>query len=786
MTLSCGGLPPEMASALRAWLLSSPGTATNPLAQLHPILSSIPHLPDDTLAQHADWWVWLLSHITLQAHTQKPHWLNTSHALYQTLEPRLAKILKPQTGIKSLVGQINPTPGDLAGNARQMMALWHLANNLGLDWVAFPELALLGYPIGDVITRHPSLITQQLDWLASMADVIQTGHTRALIGIAEPVQDGSNLFYNTVAILGPHGGEGVVRKALLPAYQEFYDTRIFQAGEALGTQPWQASGPLCAVISPAPSQETHGVTEADPRWHCAGKAYALTICEDIWADPTFFEATVHPQSRQTPPNDPVSRWRRWQTEHPQRPINAYLNLSASPSRARKLGLRQALLSHLAQSTQRPWVYVNQVGSVDELSFDGTSSVWHADGTCVACAPGFAAGGLLIQTDTLCGNTPPKPLLINRWAPLQKTPVTIAEQGASIAATPSTAPFNPFDTHDFPRLYAALVQGIRDYFAKCGFKKAVLGLSGGLDSAVVAVLAADALGPSNVLAVRMPTTLTAPQSEDDAKAIADNLGIPLLDVTLSPIVNAFSEGFTQAHWARPNSAWPNTLPLQDNAPTSFAADNVQAMSRATLLRLLGNHYNALPLATSDKSELYLGYATVNGDMSGALAPLGDVPKTRVRQLAYWLNTHRPDQPPALPEVVMTKPSGAELAVDPTTGQALTAEAALMPYMFADELIWRLEKHHQSPHQMIDSPFFYEQWAIEQGQAPVSPEQKQTWVALFFKRMTQNVFKWWLMPPMLLVDGNGSITKTEYHHPIVASQTVWQGHTPDERAALLTLP
>jgi NH3-dependent NAD+ synthetase len=191
-----------------------------------------------------------------------------------------------------------------------------------------------------------------------------------------------------------------------------------------------------------------------------------------------------------------------------------------------------------------------------------------------------------------------------------------------------------------------------------------------------------------------------------------------------------------------------------------------MNRATLLRLLGNDYRALPIATSDKSEFYLGYATVNGDMSGALAPLGDCPKTKVRTLARWLNQHRPG---LIPESILARPSGADLAVNPETGALLTAEDALMPYEFADEIIWRIETLQQSKQELMEACF---QW---ENDKPLSKPQKKEWIDRFFCRMTAAVFKWWVAPPMIIVEGNGSISKSDYQHPITAARINWDGES-----------
>jgi NAD+ synthetase len=243
-------------------------------------------------------------------------------------------------------------------------------------------------------------------------------------------------------------------------------------------------------------------------------------------------------------------------------------------------------------------------------------------------------------------------------------------------------------------------------------------------------------------------------------------------SIETAVNGQLATLTQAVAQMPDT-W--ALDTGTQGERGVAAENNQAISRATLLRLLGNVYNALPLATSDKSELYMGYATVNGDMSGALAPLGDVVKTRVRALARWINTH-PAQTGlpanAIPVRCIERPPSAELAKDPDTGLLIEAETALMPYAVADEIIWRIETLHQSPPEMLQTTFYYEQ------HHRVSKAQKQQWLERFYARMASAVFKWWVAPPILIVDSNGSIAKSDYQHMITACRIHWWPQSMDD--------
>jgi NAD+ synthase (glutamine-hydrolysing) len=472
-----------------------------------------------------------------------------------------------------------------------------------------------------------------------------------------------------------------------------------------------------------------------------GHTYGVSICEDLWNDADFFDNPLYNR-------DPITALAAQKPE-------VLINISASPTRSRKEQIRHNLCSHVARKYQTPLVYINQVGTVDEVSFDGASRAYNPQGTLFARAKSFEEQLLVINPLHSQGMIEPLPMG-------QEQALTAPKQ------------FNAYDASDLGRTYQTLIQGIRDYFQKTGFQKATLGLSGGLDSSVVVVLLADALGPENVLAVSMPSGLTPQESQTDVQIIAHHLGILLVEVPIGDITNAFGQGLEQTY-AQVESRWGKT------DPRSNALDNVQAISRATLLRQLGNQFRALPIATSDKSEFYLGYATINGDMSGALAPIGDLPKTKVRALARWLNENRPAHVkiphPVLPDRVITKPSGADLKKDPITGKLVTAEDELMPYEFADEIIWRIEARHQSYEDMLSESFQYEQNHY------LDAATKQEWLDKFFERMPKAVFKWFVAPPILIMEGNGSIAKSDYHHPIVASRIRWQGHTEAEIQALL---
>lgn len=637
-----------------------------------------------------------------------------------------------------LLAQINPSPGHLAGNAQQIAAALRHGQDIGAHWVLCPELALMGYPIRDVIVRHPFLVDDNLAYLRRLAEATAGQPTRLAVGFVEP-RTGARWgkpFYNALAILGRGQVEAVVRKRLLPAYNEFNDPRTYASAPVTGCQPGHTLG--------QPGWEDALVlAEADglPFVDEDGLRFGFSICEDLWSDPCFFDRPLYD-------TDPVAHLMARQPD-------VLINVSASPSRARKDALRLRMLSHTAQYWQRPLIYVNQVGAVDECVFDGLSRVLDAHGRVVATLPAFETAWQAIALDFSSPAGQATPVRSGQVASQIPEALVVADTATTACPPGQNKRFQPDDPEELARLWGAITLGIRDYFAKVGFSRAVLGLSGGLDSALCAALLAEALGPANVLAVSMPTQRTPDINREEARQLAEALGIGWLEIPIAPAMAGMETWRTEAQ-----QVWQAWGPP---SPTSTAPENVQAMVRASCLRQLGNDYAALPIATSDKSELYLGYATVNGDMSGALAPVGDVMKTQLRALGFWHNARQPSR--RIPEGVLTRPPSADLAQDPATGQNVLAEAVLMPYAFADEVIWRIETLHQSPTALLHQPMDYE------AQHPLDADTKRLWLDRFFTRMAQATFKWWVAPPILLVAGNGAITKTDYHHPITASHIDW---------------
>ena len=363
-------------------------------------------------------------------------------------------------------------------------------------------------------------------------------------------------------------------------------------------------------FAPAPSQSLY---------EFAGERIAITICEDAWNDKDFW------------------RQRRYSVDPVENLVHQgatlILNISASPYFRGKREMRREMLSAIARRHRAPVVLVNQVGGNDSLIFDGSSMAIGPDGECVAQAKSF-------EEELLC---------------------------IDLAAIGSACP--PADENEDVAVYQALVLGTRDYVRKCGFSKAIVGLSGGIDSALVAVIATEALGKENVLGVGMPSEYSSQGSIDDAHRLAQNLGIRC---ELAPIRNLFDEYLDVLK------------PQLEHYPPDITEENLQSRIRGTLLMALSNKLNALVLTTGNKSEMSTGYCTLYGDMVGALAVIGDVYKTCVYRLAQYVNRERE----IIPADTLTKPPSAELR----PGQQDTD--SLPPYDVLDPILEAYVEHYET--------------------------------------------------------------------------------------------
>jgi NAD+ synthase (glutamine-hydrolysing) len=359
-----------------------------------------------------------------------------------------------------------------------------------------------------------------------------------------------------------------------------------------------------------------------------GTRLGISICEDIWNDRDFWK-------RRRYHTDPIKELIKNGAE-------AILNLSASPFSAGKQQFRETMLASMARKYRVPLIYVNQVGGNDDLVFDGRSSAFAPDGRLFARARGFEEDVLEVDLESLSGK--------------------IAQDD-----------FSPE-----PEIWRALVLGTRDYVRKCGFEGVLLGLSGGIDSSLTAAIAAESLGPENVLGVLMPSPYSSRGSIEDAEALAENLKIRTIAISITDIMSAFDSSLKEAFSGRKKDV---------------TEENIQARIRGNLLMALSNKYGLVLLTTGNKSELAVGYCTIYGDMSGGLAVISDVPKTMVYRISHWLN----DRQPIIPENVLTKAPSAELR----PGQ--TDQDSLPPYEVLDDILCRYIEKHQSQERIVGDGF-----------------------------------------------------------------------------------
>jgi NAD+ synthase/NAD+ synthase (glutamine-hydrolysing) len=370
-----------------------------------------------------------------------------------------------------------------------------------------------------------------------------------------------------------------------------------------------------------------------------GRRLGISICEDVWNDRDFWK-------RRRYHHDPIEELMRAGAD-------AIVNLSASPFSVGKHRRREEMLGSMARKHHVPVVYVNQFGGNDDLIFDGRSLGFNAGGTPIARGRAFEADVVICDLD---GHS-------------------------AVAAAPGDQ-HDSLDSTDRPEseIWRALVLGTRDYVRKCGFADAVVGLSGGIDSALTAAIAADAIGPDHVLGVVMPSPYSSRGSIDDATELAARLGIRTLTLPIEPAMRAMEA----------------TLgPAFDGAPRDVTEENIQARIRGNLLMALSNKRGALLLTTGNKSELSVGYCTLYGDMSGGLAVIADVPKTMVYRVARWVNASNRNA--VIPDNILTKAPSAELRPNQTD------QDSLPPYDVLDDILQRYIEHHEPAESIIAAGF-----------------------------------------------------------------------------------
>ncbi|GAA2530775.1 NAD+ synthase [Pilimelia columellifera] len=496
--------------------------------------------------------------------------------------------------LRIALAQVNPTVGDLAGNAALVRQGARRAAEAGAGLVVFPEMVLTGYPVEDLVFRGSFVAASQqaLRQLALDLDADGLGGLPVVVGYldAEPAQDRRN----TAAVLC--GGQPVARyfKHHLPNYGVFDEDRYFTPGSTMTVIRMPVDGAKVDI--------------------------ALTICEDLWQAGGPF--TVAREAG----------------------VGLVLSLNGSPYELDKDDVRLPLVQRRAAEAGATVAYVNLIGGQDELVFDGDSMIVTAAGELLARAPQFVDHLLVhdLEVPAVAAEPPATPQVMSPGAAMRVHRVDISQRVATPPGPGGDAAHAGVAERagDEAEVWQALVLGLRDYVGKNGFRSVTLGLSGGIDSAVVAAIAVDALGPSGVVGVSMPSGHSSDHSRDDAADLAARTGLDYRTEPIQEMVDAF---------------------LANLSLSGLAVENLQARVRGVILMALSNQEGRLVLTTGNKSELAVGYSTLYGDSVGGFNPLKDVPKSMVWQLARWRNAAAVErgQTPPIPERSILKPPSAEL-------------------------------------------------------------------------------------------------------------------------------
>ncbi len=522
--------------------------------------------------------------------------------------------------LRVAAAQLNLVVGDLEGNAALILHAYDRAEAAGCDLVVFPELTVTGYPPEDLLLRS-AFVARAAETLDKIAS--RTGRAVAVIGFPELDRD----LHNAAAVCAHGRVYGVYRKRLLPNYAVFDEQRYFVAPQ-----------------------------EPLPLFVVGGVKVGISICEDAWS-----------------PTGPILAEAAGGAE-------LIVNLNASPYYAQRLVERETMLATRAADASVPIVYANLVGGQDELVFDGASLVFDEQGVLVARAKQFVDDLLVVDVDVRPAFHQRRLDPRGRVEMLPLPEIAVSEgRPLDVRVEPRVEP----TLEPVHEVYEALVLGTRDYVRKNGFEKVLIGLSGGIDSALVAAIAVDALGADNVAGVLMPSRYSSDHSLSDAEELAENLGIASFTVPIEP-----------AH-----AAFENMLaPMFEGTGPGLAEENVQARVRGNVLMTISNKFGWMVLTTGNKSEMATGYATLYGDMAGGFAVIKDVPKTLVYALCNDLNERRRDERggrDVIPQTVLDKPPSAELAPGQLDSDSLPPYEVLDPIvegyvegdLSVDELIGR---------------------------------------------------------------------------------------------------
>jgi NAD+ synthase (glutamine-hydrolysing) len=526
--------------------------------------------------------------------------------------------------------QINPTVGDLEGNVKKIVKRLKDLEAYLPDIIAFPELAVTGYPPEDLLLK-PHFIDGNLAALTEIQKAV--GNAIVIVGFVDKNDD----IYNAAAVI--HQGKlvDVYHKIHLPNYGVFDEFRYFKPGNRY------------------------------PVYNMGSVKFGINICEDIWYPngPAAVQATNGAQF--------------------------IININASPYHMGKSSTRIEMLSKQASDNNVIIAYLNTVGGQDELVFDGHSLVINEKAELIAEGRRFEEGDIIVDlhfgdviTDKLHG-TQKRETDAVRHIQIDEVVISRTPQEGENVVIPAhflgpAKSLSDTALSTDEEVYKALVFGTRDYIVKNGFNKVCIGLSGGIDSSIVAAIAVDAIGSDNVTGIFMPSPYTSSASREDAYALAKNLAIKIIETPITPIFDVYLESFR---------------PQFRGLPPGTTEENLQARIRGTILMGFSNKFGWLVLTTGNKSEMSVGYATLYGDMAGGFAPIKDVPKTLVFRLSTWKN-HSCGKV-IIPERVLTKEPTAELKYDQKDSDSLP------PYDVLDPILKAYIEDDKSYEEIVDLGF-----------------------------------------------------------------------------------
>jgi len=526
--------------------------------------------------------------------------------------------------MKIAIAQLNLTIGDILGNSNLILEAAKKAEVEGASLLLTPELSLIGYPPRDLLI-NPSFIAAagaQLQQLAQALPPKLAVIAGTVVPNANAVQLGGKSLFNSAVLLQNGAVKKVFHKRLLPTYDVFDEDRYFEPGE-------------------------------NSNYFTIGELkIGVTICEDLWNNEEFW-------GKRSYAGDPVSDLAKLG-------VDLVVNLSASPYSAGKRGVRSAMLQHSVIRCGIPIIYANQIGGNDDIIFDGSSFAVNRKGDLIQVLASFETDFAVIEYD--------------------QAKQDLVGSNQQSAAGIEAAPLSFYPAVGDAEIWAALVLGVRDYVRKCGFSKVVLGLSGGIDSALVAAIASCAIGPENVLGVLMPSPYSSDHSVNDALELARNLGIAIELLPIGDLMKTYDRTLAD---------------LFVNTTFGIAEENIQSRIRGNLLMAISNKFGHLLLSTGNKSEMSVGYCTLYGDMNGGLAVISDVPKTRVYSLCRWLNSEfkqgkdaaRLEKKEIIPVNIINKAPSAELKPGQVDQDSLPA------YDVLDDILQRFIEHHESAQQII---------------------------------------------------------------------------------------